>query len=50
MRKQGQEHRVGGYLRAIIEKFECGPVGLETLAAMLGEERDTLEDMVEPFL
>jgi Holliday junction DNA helicase RuvB len=38
------------YLHAIIEKFECGPVGLETLAAMLGEERDTLEDMVEPFL
>jgi Holliday junction DNA helicase RuvB len=38
------------YLRAIIEKYECGPVGLETLAAMLGEERDTLEDMVEPYL
>ncbi len=38
------------YLRAIIEKYECGPVGLETLAAMLGEERDTIEDMVEPYL
>jgi Holliday junction DNA helicase RuvB len=38
------------YLSAIIEKFDGGPVGLETLAAMLGEERDTLEDLVEPFL
>ncbi len=38
------------YLRAIIEKYECGPVGLETLAAMLGEERDTIEDMSEPYL
>jgi Holliday junction DNA helicase RuvB len=38
------------FLRAIIEKFEGGPVGLETLSAMLGQERDTLEDVVEPFL
>ncbi len=38
------------YLRAIIEKYEGGPVGLETLAALLGEERYTLEDMVEPYL
>jgi Holliday junction DNA helicase RuvB len=38
------------YLHAIVEKFDGGPVGLETLAAMLGEERDTLEDLVEPFL
>ncbi len=38
------------FLRAIIEKFEGGPVGLETLAAMLGQERDTLEDVVEPYL
>ncbi|MDR1322582.1 MAG: Holliday junction branch migration DNA helicase RuvB [Gracilibacteraceae bacterium] len=37
-------------LRAIIEKFDGGPVGLETLAAMAGEEADTLEDVVEPFL
>jgi Holliday junction DNA helicase RuvB len=33
------------YLRAIMEKFDGGPVGLETLAAMLREERDTLEDL-----
>jgi Holliday junction DNA helicase RuvB len=34
----------------IIEKFEGGPVGIDSLAAALGEERDTLEDVVEPFL
>jgi len=34
----------------IIEKFDGGPVGLENLAAALGEDRDTLEDVIEPFL
>jgi holliday junction DNA helicase RuvB len=38
------------YLRAIITKYEGGPVGIETLAAALGEERDTIEDMYEPYL
>ncbi len=37
-------------LMTIIEKFEGGPVGVDSLAAALGEERDTLEDVVEPFL
>lgn len=37
-------------LVAIIDKFEGGPVGLETLAAALNEEKDTLEDVYEPFL
>jgi len=37
-------------LLAIIDKFNGGPVGLETLAAALGEEKDTLEDVYEPFL
>jgi Holliday junction DNA helicase RuvB len=37
-------------LLAIIDKFEGGPVGLETLAAALNEEKDTLEDVYEPFL
>lgn len=37
-------------LYTIIDKFEGGPVGLETLAAALNEERDTLEDVYEPFL
>ena len=37
-------------LLAILEKFDGGPVGLETLAAALGEDKGTLEDVVEPFL
>lgn len=37
-------------LEAIICKFEGGPVGLDTLAASTGEERNTLEDVIEPFL
>ena len=37
-------------LLTIIDKFEGGPVGLETLAAALNEEKDTLEDVYEPFL
>ena len=38
------------YLRALVEKFGGGPVGLDNLAVSLGEDADTLEDMVEPFL
>ncbi len=37
-------------LKAIIEKFDGGPVGIDSLSATLGEERDTLEDVVEPYL
>ena len=37
-------------LEAILLKFEGGPVGLDTLAASTGEERNTLEDVIEPFL
>jgi Holliday junction DNA helicase RuvB len=37
-------------LRTIIEKFDGGPVGIDNLAAAIGEERGTLEDVVEPFL
>jgi holliday junction DNA helicase RuvB len=37
-------------LLAVIEKFDGGPVGIESLAAAVGEERGTLEDVVEPFL
>jgi Holliday junction DNA helicase RuvB len=37
-------------LLSIIEKFRGGPVGLDTLAAAIGEERDTIEDVIEPFL
>ena len=37
-------------LLAMIEKFGGGPVGLDNLAAAIGEERDTIEDVLEPFL
>jgi len=37
-------------LLAIIEKFGGGPVGVDNLAAAIGEERDTIEDVLEPFL
>lgn len=38
------------FLIHIIKDFDGGPVGIETLAAMTGEDRDTLEDFCEPFL
>ncbi len=37
-------------LRTIIDKFDGGPVGIESLSAAIGEERGTLEDVIEPFL
>ncbi len=37
-------------LLAVIEKFAGGPVGIENLAAAIGEERDTIEDVLEPYL
>ena len=37
-------------LRALIEKYSGGPVGLDTLAAAIGEDRGTIEDIYEPFL
>jgi Holliday junction DNA helicase RuvB len=38
------------FLRTLIEKFEGGPAGAETMAATLQEERDTIEDVYEPYL
>ena len=38
------------FLMTVIDKFEGGPVGIESLAAAIGEERGTLEDVVEPYL
>jgi Holliday junction DNA helicase RuvB len=38
------------YLEAIAEHYGGGPVGVDTLAAALAEQRDTLEDVIEPFL
>ncbi len=37
-------------LLSMIEKFDGGPVGVDSLAAAIGEERDTIEDVLEPFL
>jgi Holliday junction DNA helicase RuvB len=37
-------------LRAVIEKYNCGPVGLNTIAASVSEEADTIMDVVEPYL
>ena len=37
-------------LATIIEKFDGGPVGLDNIAAAIGEERDTIEDVIEPYL
>ena len=37
-------------LMTIIEKFDGGPVGIESIAAAIGEERGTIEDVLEPYL
>jgi len=37
-------------LEAVLQKFNGGPVGLDNLAAAIGEERDTIEDVLEPYL
>jgi len=37
-------------LQAVLEKFDGGPVGLDNLSAAIGEERDTIEDVLEPYL
>ena len=37
-------------LTTIIDKFSGGPVGVDNLAAAIGEERDTIEDVIEPYL
>lgn len=37
-------------LEAVVQRFEGGPVGLDNVAAAIGEERDTIEDVIEPYL
>lgn len=39
-----------GYLQALIKHYDGGPAGIEAIAATMGHERDTLEDVVEPYL
>lgn len=46
----GLEHLDREILRTIIERFNGGPVGIETIAASIGEERVTIEDVYEPYL
>jgi Holliday junction DNA helicase RuvB len=48
--EQGFDHMDRRLLLSIIEKFNGGPVGVESLAAMIGEERGTIEDVIEPYL
>ena len=48
--KEGFDSMDRKLLLAIIEKFDGGPVGLENVAAAIGEERDTIDDVLEPFL
>ncbi len=48
--QQGFDSMDRKLLLAIIEKFDGGPVGLENVAAAIGEERDTIDDVLEPFL
>ena len=48
--EQGLDREARELLRAIALKFDGGPVGLSTLAASLGEEQETIEDVYEPYL
>ncbi len=48
--EQGFDTQDRRLLRTIIEKFDGGPVGVENLAAAIGEERGTIEDVLEPYL
>ena len=46
----GFDHMDRRLLAAVIQKFDGGPVGVESLAAAIGEERGTIEDVLEPYL
>ncbi len=48
--EQGLDDADRRLLRTIVEKFDGGPVGIETIASAIGEERDTIEDALEPYL
>src|SRR6056300_287321 len=48
--KLGFDHMDRRLLLTIIEKFEGGPVGVDSLSAAIGEERGTIEDVLEPYL
>ncbi len=46
----GLDHLDRGYLQALMRHYDGGPAGIEAIAATMGHERDTLEDVVEPYL
>ena len=48
--QSGLDHMDRRLILALIEKFEGGPVGVESIAAAIGEERGTIEDVIEPYL
>jgi len=48
--KRGFDRMDRSILKTIIDKFDGGPIGIETLAAAICEEKDTLEDVYEPYL
>ena len=48
--QSGLDHMDRRLIEALIEKFEGGPVGIESLSAAIGEERGTIEDVIEPYL
>lgn len=48
--QNGLDHTDYRYLSAIVEKFNGGPVGIETISASIGEEITTVEDVYEPYL
>ncbi len=48
--EQGLDPMDRRLLRAVVERFDGGPVGVDSLAAAIGEERGTIEDVIEPYL
>ncbi|MFA5186505.1 MAG: Holliday junction DNA helicase RuvB C-terminal domain-containing protein, partial [Patescibacteria group bacterium] len=48
--ERGFDHMDRTILRTIIEKFSGGPVGIETISSAINEEKDTIEDVYEPYL
>ncbi len=48
--KKGLDRIDRRVLECIIEKYDGGPVGIDTIAAAISEERDTIEDVYEPYL
>ena len=50
MDQQGFDYMDRKLLLAVIDKFMGGPVGLDNLSAAIGEEKETIEDVLEPFL